>query len=627
MYSLRPATFHGTLVLVERHTARSGILIVRTGVYFPGLARVLIVAAAVSCSAVATSIRVEHVDIPGGAELDTIIAGDFPLVSVLVDTLGDADPTNDELKNVWVLSYARPTVIQRIVAGLPFVYVRAGSPHRRDNSVPAPVLDMSAAGRNTWLKLLRAIAQSEVLDPMSLPVRASSRAYNGNTAGFRNAHIWQALNVLSVANEQSLTGALSEDDLTRVQARLMLSTHLFGDLVSESYLPAAFEKERDVRGQYRQHNWELLRQKAEENGLYFQPLQLTFSKNAHALLWAERRVPVLRQQSEFNSQFLGIENPFEGDWLEKWKGYTETWTLDENGSRTAEMVPVALYSLDYPKAPLLLADFRKPFAPKRHELIRRVADQITTGVLGLTTFGNLEYFAAKTTYTFIRRRHGGAVDRSARLRAYSEFRHVLYLDDSLDPTLRRELMHRVDGLGLNPFEEGVDTEAQLARDQYAALVAYAAAPDGLARKLERTRSKEVAHRIHSKPALAMMRVASITTLGIYRHTDRMTAELLSEVDRQRRFAWNKRFLEQAIGSTPHPEVAYNIERLQRSLDAITQIGEESEDFRGRSEALVRRVLGKTSDDGMRRRCYDCLRRLALHTVPKPTPSVSAGGDG
>lgn len=588
------------------------------------IAKIVVLGAA--AFAASAQIRVEQVNVPGGAELDTVIAGDFPLVSVLVDTLGDVDPTNDALRSVWVLSYARPTVIQRIVAGLPFVYVRAGSPHRRDDSVPAPVLDMSAVGRNTWLKLLRALAQSEVLDPMSLPVRASSRAYTGNTAGFRNAHIWQALNVLSATNEQSLTGALSEDGLGRVQARLMLSTHLFGDLVSESYLPAALEKERDARIQDRQHNWELLRQKAEDNGLYFQPLQLTYSKDAHALLWAERRRAEEpgRQRPSFNSQFLGIGNPFEGDWLEKWKGYTETWTLSDQ--RTAEMVPVALYSLDHPKAPLLLVDFKKPFTPKRHEMIRRAADQITTGLLGLTTFGNLEYFAAKTTYTFIRRRQGAAVDRTARLRAYSLLRHSLFLDDSLNPTLRQELLRRVDGLGLNPFEDGMETEARLAREQYAALLKHAAAPDGLALRLERTRAKEVAHRLHSTPSLAMFRMASIASLGIYRHNDRMTPELLAEVDRQRRFAWHKRFLEEVIGSTPQPEVAYNVDQLQRSLDAVTQIAEESATYRASSEELVRRVLAQTSDEGMRRLCYECLQKLAFHGTVKPAAVVSAGAD-
>ncbi len=587
-----------------------------------------------------TRIRVERLTVPDGAEIDTLIAklpdgGELPMVGILVDTMGDADPSNDVVKNVWVLTYARPTAAQRIVAGLPFVYVRAGTPHRRETSVPVSILDMSSVSQNVWLKLIRAVAQSEFLDPIGMPVRASSRAYSGNTADFRNEHVWQALNVLSAAQEEDLAGALSPDELEKVQARLLLSTRLFGDLVGESYLRVAYDKDREARLQARQHNWELLRQKAEENGLYFQPLTLGFTKDANALLWAERRPPGTREHVTFNSKLMGIGDPFEGDWLDKWKGYTETWTLDENGSRTeagtagsrtAEMVPIALYGLDYPTAPLLLVDFRQPLKAKRHEMIRRALDQVATGVLGITTFGNLEYFAAKTTWTFIRRRHGAAVDRTARLRAYSQFRHGLNLDASLDPKLRRELLCRAEGLGLNPFEDGVQTEAQLARDQYAALCAYATAPNGLAKKLAAGRSTEVAHRVHSGPALALFRMTSIATLGIYKHKETMTPVLLADLDRQRRFAGHTRVLVEVGGSSPRLEVAYHIEHVRRSLDAITQIGQDGDEFKEASEELVMRVLARTSDDSTRRLCVDCLERLAVQKRARiETPAALTSG--
>src|SRR5260370_34113638 len=72
-------------------------------------------------------LRVESLPVPGGAEFDTLIAklpggGELPMVSILVDTLGDADPSNDVLKNVWVLTCARPTLMQPVAAGLAFVY-------------------------------------------------------------------------------------------------------------------------------------------------------------------------------------------------------------------------------------------------------------------------------------------------------------------------------------------------------------------------------------------------------------------------------------------------------------------------------------------------------------------------
>src|SRR5512140_1811288 len=66
--------------------------------------------------------RVESHAVANGAELLTIFsslpdhAGDIPLVSVLRDTLGDNDPDNDRLRYIWVLTSARPTVLQHAAA-------------------------------------------------------------------------------------------------------------------------------------------------------------------------------------------------------------------------------------------------------------------------------------------------------------------------------------------------------------------------------------------------------------------------------------------------------------------------------------------------------------------------------
>ena len=47
----------------------------------------------------------------------------------------------------------------------------------------------------------------------------------------------------------------------------------------------------------RGHNWELLRQRAEANGLYFEPLGLTASRT-HALLWVSRHGTVMSRSRE-----------------------------------------------------------------------------------------------------------------------------------------------------------------------------------------------------------------------------------------------------------------------------------------------------------------------------------------
>ncbi len=595
------------------------------------LAAIAVMTGLVAQSVPEERVRVERVPVRGGGELITLICRlprgqDFPLVSILRDTMGDADPSNDALRSVWVLSYARPSVFQRITGTLPFLYMRTGSAQRHENGVPSPIFDMGAAGRRTFPKVTRALLQSQMLDSVGIPVRASTRAYSGNATDFRNEHVWQALNVLSSATPDV---DLSASDLERIQARLLLSTRMLGDMVSESYLPAAYNKENTARLETRGHNWELLRQKAEDDGLYFQPLSVGFNKSAHALLWAEKRH--YDQEPSFNGQFLGIANPFDGDWLEKWKGYRETWYLDANGSRVdadapnaraAEMVPVALYSLDHPRTPLLLVDFRRPSMPKRREMMRRAVDQVTVGVFGLTGFANWPFLAGNTAWRFVRTRWGAAMDRTARERAYAQLDHSLFLDESLNPALRSELQRRVDAFAMNPMDNRMPVEARIAREQYAALVASAAKPGGLEKTLARGRSDEVAPEFHSKGARAMYQLARVATFGKYQHADRMDTELLAAVDRDRRFAWHKRFLEDVLQSTPRAEVAFNMEHVQTSLDVITEIGGENEKLRGESEQLVRRVLAQTSDAMTRQRCLECLQRLAKLT-PAAVPAAGA----
>ena len=243
-------------------------------------------------------------------------------------------------------------------------------------------------------------------------------------------------------------------------------------------------------------------------------------------------------------------------------------------------------------------------------MMRRAVDQVTVGVFGLTGFANWPFLAGNTAWRFVRTRWGAAMDRTARERAYAQLDHSLFLDESLNPALRNELQRRVDAFAMNPMDNRMPVEARIAREQYAALVASAAQPGGLEKTLARGRSDEVAPEFHSKGARAMFELAHVVTFGKYQHTDRMDTELLAEVDRERRFAWHKRFLEDVLQSTPRAEVAFNMEQVQKSLEAITEIGGENPSLREQSEQLVRRVLAQTSDEMTRQRCLESLQRLA-----------------
>src|SRR6202035_823436 len=98
-----------------------------------------------------------------------------------------------------------------------------------------------------------------------------------------------------------------------------------------------------------------------------------------AMLWvAQEDLDRRSAAHSFDGQFLSIADPCTDERLQHWTGYTEVRYFDtENravfpgtpGSRPVEMIPLAFYSLDHPRAPLLLADFRDHLKPKRREML------------------------------------------------------------------------------------------------------------------------------------------------------------------------------------------------------------------------------------------------------------------
>ncbi len=598
------------------------------------LAAVCCFAALAASDADGGGIRVERLRVAGGAELVTFFCErgssaqpEIPVVSVLHDTLGDNDPSDDVLRKVWVLTWARPHVLKRAAAALPFLYWRAGA---SGGGRPSPILDVSTAGRETAWNLAHAVLQTQVLDAAGAPVRSITRAYHGNATDYRNANVWTALAVLDAASELDAASGFSSQEMARLRGRLFFSTRVLGGLVSDDFLPYAMEKDRERLEESRGHNWELLRQKAEDDGLYFQPLHLGPGRASYALLWAARASAA---PARFDAQFLHIDSPFEGSWLAGWGGYTQTWYLDANGvhvpagtpgAHSADMVPVALYSLDRLRAPLLLIDFHRPRVPKRREMARRAATEVAAGVLGISRFGNVAWMAASAAWTFIHNRHGAAVDRSLRLRAYAQLRHAAYMDGDLDPALRSELVRRVEELGVNPFEDSLDREAKIARAQYEALVKWARDPRGLPRKLARARSAELARLHHSAGARTGFTLASIGTLGFYRHHEDVADEL-PEIARERSFAWHKRFLERVQAASPEMEVAFNLREIEKSLDAVTRLADADPRLRAESEALIRAVLERSNNDVFRQHCMRCLRKLAGLTETEDAGIAAGAG--
>jgi hypothetical protein len=397
---------------------------------------------------------------------------------------------------------------------------------------------MGVPHRGIWSGLAMATAQAKFVNPAGALPRLTTRSYGGNLGEYRTTHIWEALDVISpVAGDRNVAG-LTNGEFEMLHSRLQLSGRMFSGLVSDKALLSFYDKHQISRAETRGHNWELLRQSAEENGLYFQPLTMGGMANSFAMVWVARD-DLTTEPRRFASQFLKITNPFDDDRLRNWKGYSQTWNLD---GRQKNMIPLALYSLDYPRVPLLLVDFRRAAAPRRAEMTLRFADDLTAGVFGLTTygFGNLGYVALKSSWLFVNKRHGGATSRAGRRRAFVQLRHALGADDSLDPELRAQVAERLGKLDIDPMDRSWEQEVRGAWHQYNALLRYAADPKGLPKLVVANRQQEVGVLAHGAGVRGLLRAASIGTFGLYHHQHDLTLAKMKQIADQRREALLKR---------------------------------------------------------------------------------------
>lgn len=569
----------------------------------------------------------------GGAELLTIFgrldrptiegstAGEVPLVSVLRDTLGDDNPENDRLRYLWMLTYTSPSFSQRAAAFVPFLYNRVGNKERAKNQTPPPVIDLSATDKEIWNKVFWAALQRILLDTYGLPLKLATRNYRQNLGDYRKTHIASALAILSLYEaETGGTPVFNASEMQDIQARLMLTEKALGGIVDDIHLQRVYEKQtsltRDVRG----HNWELLRQRAEAESLYFEPLQLPDGSATHAMLWVARPDLATNRERKFNSRFLNIATPWRDDRLRNWKGYTETRYFDEEhrpveanapGAHAVQMIPLALYGLDYPKIPILLVDFRDGLNPKKREMSRRVLQDVARNILALSYFGDIPYFLGRTVYDYVTGKRGVDFNQPTRMRTYSQLKLLLSLSTSLDPQLRDEINNRLERVSLNPLENDLAAETQVARDQYAALLAYAQKPDGLPKRLDRDRRAEMVPLKHNRASQVMFRLGNLLSFGLYTHREDATPELEARLDIQRRLAYHERFLREVAKSSPQIEVVQNMDEVRRSLRFIAEHGEQAS---GKAATASARIFAQTQDEETLRLSLNCLYRINNETA-------------
>lgn len=590
-----------------------------------------------SNSSTRSAFRLETIEIEGGAQLLTIfgdlgaantgadssLARDVPLVSVLRDTLGDRDPENDQLRQVWMHTYARPTRTQRMAAAIPFFYGRVGSRRSANGRVPSPVLDLAAPDRDVWQRFFWLALQNVLVDPVSATVSLSARTYRHNASEHRKAHLLRALAVLSLFESENGSEAFTVAEMREMNARLALADSTFGGIIDDYLLRRVHENEiarsEVVRGQ----NWEMLRQRAEEERLYFEPLEMPGGAATHAVVWVARQdvMNAANVTRPFNRRFLNISNPWRDRRLIEWRGYAETWHFDAANRRvpatdaarfrSAEMIPLALYGLDHPRIPIMLVDFRDGANPRRREMARRVLDDVARNLLRVSRLGDLYYFLGRTVYDYTTGKRAADINQPTRLRAYSQLRLLLALSDSLEPDLRDEVSRRMNRVSLNPMDNNAESELRLAREQYAALAGYARRADGLSRQLDRDRRAEMVRYENGRARRTMFRLANLASFGLYTRRERATPERMTRLETERRLAYHTRILRDAAGSGPVIEVARDIETVRRSLQFIVEHGELAS---ARAARAAANIFSRTGDEATRELCLRSLYRINSETA-------------
>jgi hypothetical protein len=607
----------------------------------------------------------------GGAELLTIFgrmggmrtsgmpAPEIPLVSVVRDTLSDNDPENDRLRYVWMLTYTQPTLMKRIASAIPFLYQHLGNKQQASKNPPQPILDFAHVSRQTWNRFFWMGLQDVFLDSYGIPLKAASRNYRRNAADYRSAHVTQALSILGsyenlrqrirddnelLARSRSSNAAaninrdegvsdtstsllpegslFSPGEMLELRARLILSGKTFGGLLGPEKFSETVEKRSMTSVDMIGHNWEMLRQRAEAEGLYFQPLTMPDGRATHALLWISRSDLETQAGRTFTRRFLNISNPWSDARLRNWNGYIERRYFDQDnrattaaipGARLTEMIPLALYGLDHPKVPALLVDFRDSLNPKGREVSRRLFNDVTRNILSLSSFGNIPYFIGRTTYNFVTGRRGVDLNQPSRLNSYSELKLLLSFNSSLDPQLQREIERRLELVSVNPLSNDNQSEIKLARQQYDALVDFARRPDGLPAKIERDRRAEMVALEHGPMVRFFINLGNIFSFGRYVHRETATPELAARMELARRQERHANFLSAAAKSSPQTEVAWDMSTVKHSLQFLADHGAGENGSAARAAAMI---FKRTGDAEARRLCLDVLSRINDKTSRK-----------
>jgi hypothetical protein len=566
-----------------------------------------------------------------------VLGGGVPLVSVLRDRLGDSDVENDRITDVWLLTYTRPNLARRMLSAVPFFYWRVGGASSiKVNNLPKPLLNLSAPRHPAIAAVGRQIVQFAAFDPISMPVRATSRAYGSNEVDNERLHLEEAANYLRSAPVSNGPNALTQTQLDTLLARLELRKKLLGGFVADRNAAnlgqaAGFGQER-----VRARNWELLRQCADKTNLLFEPLALADTSQQYAMLWYSTQNAARRNAEALGPiwKLLNVEDPSRpGAVINKELLVQRDLDADgallpagETGVKTITLLPLGVYSLNYPSQPLLLVDFRNNGHLRRHEMTQRSINEIVSGVIGISHFTNWYYYVGADLYDFYASRHGSAMNKAARLDCYAQFRVQLALDRSLDPELRKQMQRRVDSLAVNPLESAPGRELQVAAARYALLrEAAEEQEDGpIAARVDNQRRAELAS-LQSTPRQRFFAdVLHTVTFGAYTKRANPGEENLALLDSYRRVQNDIGFLDMLIAAGTPPEIGHRPEHVQSVVsDLQTFLPEiESAQIHAHAERTLLKMQQLSGDTALQAGLSSALASVRKKQMREASPQVA-----
>jgi hypothetical protein len=519
----------------------------------------------------------------GSSDVEATEGQVTPLVAVLRDDLGFDDPEDDRISFIWLLPHLRPTVGQHILSAVPFFY---WSSRRVPQKIPmrdmSPLLDLTTPEQSVMSGLRRNLLQWALFDQMASPIRSVSRAQGTNRIDEQRLHLEEAITYLQHAPVSDDRRALTRTQLDALIARLALRKQVLGGFVNEQSFAQVSEERSLKQERIRERNWEVLRQCADKTSLLFEPLNLAGERDQYAILWfpVTQSPPTIGISLDPIWKLLNIKDPWSDPQLRHWNGRTYYRSLDENGTllpaggfgiRTIPVVPLCVYSLTYPKVPLLLVDFREQRHVRRHEILQRSMTEVLSGVLGVSRFTNWYYYLALSLYEFVSARHGTAVKQEGRLDSYARFRVELTLDRTLDPVFQEEIKHRMDSLIVNPLANAPDCEMQVAARQYVVLEAQSEDNGHLMERVRKARRSEIASFGQNTRSRVTDDLLYVGSLGLYQHRAEESLDNISKLDCYRRVAYQLRFLDSVVAAGTPPEVAYDIARLHASITELENL--------------------------------------------------------